>query len=275
MLGLTKQVSRAEVFIDTLVCNDQRFGWTRKEVNSNPPEQLALCFGHKSVSWPDNHINRRDCLGPDGHGADPLNTTKRVDLVSSGQIHRNHDCGVRATVERRRGRNDAGNARDTRCHHTHMRRCDQGVFAARHIAANRIDGHVLVTKRYARQCFNLNILKRVTLNLSKIPDLFLSELDVADRLCVEFFITGVDFSACQTKALRTPFIESFRQLTDRRIAARIDAFENFLDGSTNLSICFLFEIRINAILEPARHNKILLCYGRRYRILHSNAIVDL
>ena len=61
-----------------------------------------------------------------------------------------------------------------------MGRGEQRIFAARHVAADRVDRDVLVAEHDAGQRLDLDVLHRVALDLGEVAHLRLGELDVLE-----------------------------------------------------------------------------------------------
>ncbi len=87
MLGLAQQIGRADLGIDGVIGNDQRFGRTGEQINSDAAEQLPLGLGDESIARADQHVDRTDRLRADGHGGDRLHAAEHEDFVGARQMH--------------------------------------------------------------------------------------------------------------------------------------------------------------------------------------------
>ena len=123
---------------------------------------------------------RLDGLGAERHGADRLHAAEAVDLVGAGQMLGGDDRRRRLALERRRAGDDARHARHLGGDHRHVRRGQQRILAARHVAADRVHRDVLVAEHDAGQRLDLDVLQRRLLVLGEIAHLRLRELDVVD-----------------------------------------------------------------------------------------------
>ena len=68
-----------------VVGDDQRLGGACEQVDADPPEELALGFGHVGVAGTDDHVDRLDRLGAERHRADRLHAAEHVDLVGAAK----------------------------------------------------------------------------------------------------------------------------------------------------------------------------------------------
>ena len=123
-----------------------------------------------------------DGLGAERHGADRLDAAQAVDLVGAGQMLRGDDG--------RRGLALKGGAQVVICGTpatlavmTDMcAEASSGIFAAGHIAADRVDRDVLVAEDHAGQGLDLKIEQAGLLLLGEIAHLRLGEADVVELL---------------------------------------------------------------------------------------------
>ena len=137
MLRLAEEIGGADLAVDAVVGDDERFGRTGEKIDADAAVELTLGLGHKGVAGPDQHVDRRDRFGAERHGGDGLHAAQHIDLVRAAHMHGRDDGGMRPALERRRARDDALDARDFRGHHAHVRRRDHGIFAAGDVTADR------------------------------------------------------------------------------------------------------------------------------------------
>ena len=88
MLGLAEQVGGAHLGIDRLVGDHHRLGRAGEEIDPDAAVELALGLGHEGVAGPDQHVDGRDRLGAERHGADGLDAAEHVDFVRAAEMHR-------------------------------------------------------------------------------------------------------------------------------------------------------------------------------------------
>ena len=178
MLGLAQQVHRTHFAVDRFVGNDQCLGRAGKQVDANPAVQLSLGLGHEHIARAHQHIHRRHRLSANGHGGHRLHTAQHQNLVGASKVHGRHDGRVRRALVGRRCSHHARHAGHLGGQNAHVRRCNQGVLAPRHIAASGIDRNMPMPQHHAGQGFHLDIAHAVALNLRKIADLGLRKPDV-------------------------------------------------------------------------------------------------
>ena len=157
MFGLPQQVHSAQFSVYAVVGNHQRFGWPCKQVNANSAIELALGLGHKHIARAYQHVDRCNRLRTNRHSRHGLHTAQHQNLVRACQVHGRHNGRMRRTMKRRCCGNDALDTRHFCCQHTHVGRCNQGVFTAGHVAAHGVHGNVFVPKHHTWHGFNLYV----------------------------------------------------------------------------------------------------------------------
>ena len=119
-----------------------------------------------------------------------------------------------------------------------MRGRHHRIFAARHIAADRLDRDVPVAEHHARQRLDLDVADRLPLLLGEVLHLRLGEADVAEIARRDLAHRRLDLGLAQAKALRRPSVEALRQLAHGDIAPRLDVGQDLLDGGAHLAVRF-------------------------------------
>ncbi len=121
MLCLTKEIGCADLRVDRVVGDNERFRGTGRQVDADATVKLSLRLGNKGIARTHDDVNRIDKLGADRKRSDRLDATEEIDLVSTGEVH----CGDRlvghGAVDRRGARSDTGYTCDLGREHTHVR----------------------------------------------------------------------------------------------------------------------------------------------------------
>ena len=275
VLGLAEQIGGADLAVDAVVGDDQRFGRAREQIDADAAEELALGFRHVGVAGPHDHVDGADGLGAQCHGGDRLHAAEHVDVVGAAEVHGGDDGRVRPALERRRAGDDALHARHARGHDRHMRRGDHGIASARHVAADRIHRDVPVTEHDAGQRLDLEIAQRLLLLLREIAHLRLRELDVVEVAFAELRYRALDLGGRQLERGRRPVVEFLRQLAHRRIAPRLDLGEDVFHRLAHLGIGGFDRARVHSALEIAGHGGLRFILRRgRARSGRSRLYVD-
>ncbi len=252
VFGLTEEVGGAELAVDGLVGDHQGFGRAGEEVDTDLAVELALGFGNIGVTGADEHVDGLDRLGADGHGADRLDAAEHVDLVGAGHVLGSDDGGSGNAVEGRGAGDDASTAGDLGGEHRHVGGGKERIFAARHVAADGSDRHVLVAKRDAGEGLDGELLHGVLLGLGEVAHLGLSEGDVGKVLGGELADAGIDLGLAEAEIGAVPAVELAAQVADGVVAALLDITKNALDRRTNLSIGLGALFDRLALLKPMR-----------------------
>ena len=108
---------------------------------------------------------------------------------------------------RRGGGDDAFDAGHLGRHDAHMCRGDHGIFAAGHVAADRIHRDVLVAQNDAGQGFDLDILQRRFLVFGEVAHLFVGEADIVQIALGDLRKRGLDLLFTQAESLRRIAVE--------------------------------------------------------------------
>ena len=219
MFGLPQQVGGAEFRIDRVIGDQHGLGRAGEQVDADAAVQLALGLGDIGVAGTDQHVDRGDGFGADGHRAHRLHAAQHIDLMRATQVHRGDDGGVRRTLDRRGRGDDAGHARNRRGQHRHMRRGHHRELATRHIAADRLHRNVAVAEDHAGQGFHLDIRHRRPLRLCKPANLGLGEPDILDVACGYLLQRCFNLGRCQAERRRRIMVVLRAQVAHRRIAA--------------------------------------------------------
>jgi hypothetical protein len=175
------------------------------------------------------------------------------DLVSARHVHRHDDRRVGLALIGRRRRDDALAARNLGRDHTHVRRCDQRVFAAGHVAADGAHRQMLVAQHHPRQRLDLYVSHRVALDLGEVSDLHLGEADVGHRLRVKRGVGRFDLRLIQAKGSGVPVVEPRRPVAHGGVAALADVAEDRFHGGADLGVRFGRGVFRDAGLEVTRH----------------------
>ena len=93
-----------------------------------------------------------------------------------------------------------------------------------------------MTEHHAGHGFDLDIAKRVALDLREVTHLGLRELDILDVLRVDRREADLDLGVAQAKIVALPAVEFQRHLAHRRVASLIDIVERRLDDRPYLDI---------------------------------------
>ena len=123
-----------------------------------------------------------------------------------------------------------------RGHDAHMRGRDHGIFAAGDVAADRVHGNVLVAENDAGQGLDFEVLDALALLLREVSDLRLREANVLDVLGRDLRHRRFNLRRRQAKVFRRPFVEFFRQLAKRRVAARLDLSKYAFDRGAHFGV---------------------------------------
>ena len=122
MLHLAQDVRRREFRIAAdLVSDDQRLGWSGKQIDAHAAKQLAFGFGHIGVAWTDEDIDRIDRLRTERHRTDRLNAAQRIDCVGPGHGLRGNNRAGDLALKRGRTGDDPFHARHFGRDYAHVR----------------------------------------------------------------------------------------------------------------------------------------------------------
>ena len=253
MFGLAQKIGRADFPIHGFIGDDQRLRGAREKINADAAIKLALGFRDKGIAGADQHIHGRNAFRTQRHGTHRLNAAQAIDLIRAGQMLRRHNGRGRPAFKWWRAGDDALAARDLGRDYRHMSRCQQRVFAARHIAADGIDRDIAVAEHHAGQGFHLNIAQSRFLMFGEIAHLGLRKADIFQVARRELIKAGLDFAFTQAEILPVPFVEADGKLPHCGIAARLDIGQNALNRRAHLGVIFRHRIRIPAPLEETRH----------------------
>ncbi len=183
------------------------------------PIELALGLGDEGVAGPDQHVDRRDALGADRHRGHRLDAAEAIDDIGAGKMLRGDDGRGRFALVGRRAGDDPRDARHLGGDDRHMRRGDHRIFAARHVAADRIHRDILMAEHHTRQRLDLDILERGALVLGEVAHLLLREADVVEIAARKLRQAVLDLGVGQPIVLAIPIVELHRQFAhglDRR-----------------------------------------------------------
>ncbi len=254
MFGLAQQVGGAELAVHRLVGDDEGLGGAGEQVDADAAVELALGFGDEGVARPDEHVDRLDALGADGHRGHRLHAAEDVDLVGAGHVLGGDDRRSRLAVEGRGAGDDPAATGDLCRQHRHMRRRQQRILAARHVAANRRDRDMPVPQDHAGQGLDLELGHRRLLLFGEVAHLGLCEGDVLEVLPAELGHRGVDLGLRQAEIRAVPAVELARQLANGVIATLFDVREDGLHGLANLPVRLGALLDRFPLLEPPRHS---------------------
>ena len=183
VLRLAEQVGGADLGVRAGAVGDhQGLGRAGEEVDADPAEELALGLGDVGVAGADQHVDRRDALRPERHGAHRLDAAEAVDHVGAGHVLGRDDGRGGPPLVGRRAGDDAGHAGHLGGQHRHVRRGEQRVLAAGHVAADGVHRDVAVAEHHAGQRLHLDVAQRRALVLGEVADLGLGEADVLEVL---------------------------------------------------------------------------------------------
>ena len=263
VLGLAEQVGGDHFRVRRLVGDHEDFGRPGEQVDADAPVKLPLGFRHVGVARPDQHVDRRDALRPQPHGADRLDPAQDVDLVRAGESHRGHRFRVRRAVGGRRAGGDAFHSGDLGGDHAHMRRSDHRVAPARHVAADAADRNVSVAEDHARDRLDLHVGHRVALDPGEVADLGLGELDVLPDVGGYRRDQPLDLVGRQAKTLRRPVVELLGKRADRLVAPGFDVGEDVLDRPADSVVLGPLVLGAPRLLQDPGHRSYLIAIGLR------------
>ena len=112
---------------------------------------------------------------------------------------------------------------------------------------------MLVTQRHAGQRLHFEFKHGVFLQSREIAHLRLGKLDIAQILRTQLCQAGIDVPLAEAEFRGMPIVELCRQLTHRRVTARIDIGQNGFHRGADLLIRLRARRSILAALEPYRH----------------------
>ncbi len=234
MLGLPQQIGRAHLRVAAIVGDDQRLRGAGEQIDPDAAGELPLGLGHVGVSGTGHHVAGRNRSRADRHRTDCLDTAQAVDRVRTGQMHGGDDGRRGLALEGRRAGDHPLDPGHLRGQDGHVRRGEQRIFAAGHVAADAVHRNVPVAQDHAGQCFDLDVLQRVLLDLGEIADLRLREPDVVDFARRHGFDAGLDLRRAQLEGRRVPVVELARILAHRLVAALLDVGQDGLHGLADL-----------------------------------------
>ena len=156
----------------------------------------------------------------------------------------------------------------------HVRRGDQRIFSARHVAADRIHRDVLVPEHDARQGLHLDVPQRLLLRVREVAHLLLGEVDVVEVAAREFRQRGLDLAVGEPEVLAVPAVElrSIVRALPRRRARRCR--EDALDGRAHLGVVGRDCICIAALLEELDHLRLPRGLSRAIYLIACGLIGD-
>jgi hypothetical protein len=129
----------------------------------------------------------------------------------------------------------------------------EGVLAAGYVAADGLDGDVLVAKDDTGQGLDFEVEHGRPLGLRETPDLGLGELDVLDGLGRHPAVAGLDFGAAQPERRGAPLVEPFGVVPNGGVAAGGDVGDDVLDGVADGGVFGFADFDRLARLEVANH----------------------
>ena len=179
MLGLAEQIGGDERRIGAVVGDDQDLGRPGGQVDADHAEQLALCLGDVGIAGAGDHVHGAHADAAVCHGAEGLYAADGVDLVGPGLgqgIERERKDAAR--IARRRRADDVRHARHLGGGDAHDGRRNERILAARHVAADRLDGNDLLAERDAVADLGLELVHGVALALGELDHLMLAEGEV-------------------------------------------------------------------------------------------------
>ena len=202
------------------------------------PKSCRFASATKALPGADEHVDRFDRLGAEGHRPDRLDAAENIDLMRAAEMHRGDDRRMRAAVDGRGGGDDPRHAGDRRRQHRHVRRRDHRKFAARHIAADRLYGDVLVPEDHAWLGLDFDIGHRRLLRFGETADLRLREANVLHVSGRDFRHGRFDLGGRQPKRRRRVAVELLAQRAHGRIALCFDLRKRRLHSRANLGVVF-------------------------------------
>ena len=202
MFGLAQKIRGAHLGIHGVVGQQQRFGWPGRQVDADASVQLPLGLGNERISRADEHVDRLDELGSQGHGGHRLHPAQQIDLVGATEVHGRNGLGRNRALDRRCAGRHSGHASHLGGDDAHVSGGDHGIPPAGHIGADVGHGDVLVAQRDSRQGLDLHIGECLALGLREVPDLRLGEPDVVENGGVDAGHGAVDFLIGELKRLR-------------------------------------------------------------------------
>ena len=99
MFGLTKEVGRTHFSVNGFIRNHHRFGWTRKQVDTDTPKQLTLGFCHERIPRPDKQVNRVNRFSTNRHCTHGLNAAEYINFMRTTKVHCGNHSWVRLAIK--------------------------------------------------------------------------------------------------------------------------------------------------------------------------------
>ena len=226
MFRLPQQIGRHHLGVRRVVGDDQHFGRPRQQVDTHPPEQLALGLGDVGIAGSDDHVDGGDLVGPVGHGRERLRAAQQVDLVRPGEGHGRDRRRMRSAGHRRRAGGHTTHTGDLGGHDAHVRGSHQRITPARHVAGDAVHGDVLVAQTHARQRLDAQIADAGPLRLRETSDLFLRKANVLDDLRRDLSDDRIDGRLRQTEGVWVAIVERARVLAYRGVTTLLHGAED-------------------------------------------------
>src|SRR5438445_8928583 len=129
MFCLAQEVSRTDLSVHSLICDDEGLGWPGDQVDADASEKLTLGLGYKGIARTYDHRDRSDRFGAERHGRDRLNAAHTVDFVRSAKVHRGYHGRAWLAMIWRGRRDHSRHARDSCRHHTPLGGGNQLFFS--------------------------------------------------------------------------------------------------------------------------------------------------
>ena len=236
VLGLTQQVGGADFAVDRVVGQEQGFGGPGRQVDADPPVQLALGLGHVGVAGPHQHVDGVDELRAERQRRHRLDPAQQIDLVGAGEVHRRDRLGRHGTVDGRSAGGDPGHPGHLGGQHAHMGRRHHRVATAGHVRPDGRHGDVPVPERDAGKRLDLEVVQRFELGLGEVPYLGLGEPDVVDGRRIDPGDDLLDLVPRQLEPVRLPVVEVGRHLADGGLAPGFDSRDQPADSFGQLPV---------------------------------------
>ena len=215
MFRLPEKIRREDLGVGGLVREDSDLARARKLVDSYDAENLALRFVDILVTRPDDFVHFRHRLGSERHRSDGLRTAHPENTGGAREM-----CGVKnGGMHVRRGtHDDFGDPGHFRGNDGHLRRGQQGIAAAGHVASDASNGDEAMAEVQTRNGFDLQFGQGLELRLRELGDALDAEPHILEQLCVARETCSLDVIGRDFEGLNLDAVELARETLERGVA---------------------------------------------------------